>query len=112
MDQYDGNVWDHPLDIGNVVNTAFGIEKMRAGHVVLTALQRQQSTETSYVSRSNLDFRMPQLQLIFQYSDRQVMTPGAKNRVLDILERPKQFDINLFAGIQSCLLYTSDAADE
>src|SRR5690242_15999228 len=100
MDQDYGNIWDHPLDIGNVVNTAVGVEKMRARHVALTALQCEQSAETSHVSRSDFDVRMPLLQLIFQYSDRQIMASGAKNRVLDIRERPEQFDIRFFTGVQ------------
>jgi hypothetical protein len=87
MDEYDRNVWDHSLDIGNVVNAAIGIQKMRTGHVALAALQCQQSAETSHVSRGNLYFRMPLLQLIFQNTDCQVMAAGAKNRVLDISER-------------------------
>ncbi len=101
MHQRNGNFWNRPLDVGNVVGPRFGIEQMSAGDMGLAALEREQTAQAADVSGGDLELGVAQFQLIFQYADRKVVAAGAENRVLDVFDRPQELDLGLIAGVQA-----------
>jgi hypothetical protein len=72
---------------------------MCAGHVGLAALQRQQTSKAADIGSRNFELRMMLLELIFDHTDGEIVTTGAKNRIFDILSRTKQIDLNFLTFV-------------
>ncbi len=100
MNQDQGNFWNCPFYIRDVVNTAVAIEEMRSADVGFTALQGQQGAQAADIGGGDLELRIAELQLVFEHAYGEIVTTCAKNRIFDILDGSKQFNVGLLTSVE------------
>ena len=89
------------FDVRDVVDARFRVKQMSASDMGLAALQRQQASQAADIRCCDLQFRVSQLELVFEYSDGEVVTTRAKDGIFNFLFGPQQFHLYFLARIQT-----------
>ncbi len=100
MNQDQRHIRNRFFYVGNIVDAAGGIEKMRTGDMRFAPLQRQQAAQAADIRGGDLKLRMAEFKLVFEHAYGKIVAAGAENRILDVLHGPKQFDFSFVAGVE------------
>ena len=99
LDQRHLPVRKDPLQIGNVINAGFFIQKMRRRDVGFSPLQRHQSGHAANMRTGKMYARKQIRQKICQKVHDQIVTSHGYDRMADLILRPPQFYLHLFPGL-------------